>query len=116
MEVRLRPAAAESSDPRSPAAVLEIPDAFAADQYAFGLEEPTLQGRVASKPPKSTGRRDHAMAGDVPRPAVSHDVADGARGARPSGELGDVAVGGDLPHRDTPHGGEDAGGEVGHIC
>jgi len=115
MEVRLRPAAAESSDPRRPAAVLEITDAFPADQDPFGLEQRPLERRCSAIPSKAAGCRNHPVTGNVSGLAVPHDVADGARRARPARELRHVPVGRDLPDGDTTNRGQHAGLEVGHI-
>jgi hypothetical protein len=114
MEVRLRPAAAESSDPGSPAAVLEIPDAFPSDDDPFGLEQGPLEPRGSAISSEASGSRNHPVARNISLLAIAHDVANGSRGARPAGELGDVAVGRDFPDRDSTHSGEDFGFEVGH--
>src|SRR5688572_252426 len=113
MKDGLRPAAAESSGPGSPAAVLEITDSFAADHDPFGLQQPALQRRRASIPPEPAGRRDDAVAGYILGPAVPHDVADRSRRTWPARELRYVTVGRHVADRDAADSGEDAGGEVG---
>ena len=109
MEVRLRPfGGGTSCRPGSPAAVLEITDPFPADHDPFSPEQRPLERRRSAIPAEPAGRRDHAVAGDVLRPAVTHDVADRARGARPAGEFSDIAVGEHPAGRDAADDAEDS--------
>src|SRR5207244_6117616 len=67
-----------------------------------------LQHLVAAVAAEASAGRDHAVAGHVGAAASFHDVADGARGARASCELGDVAVRRHASRRNAPHDGEHA--------
>lgn len=87
---------------------VEIADARSADRQAFSAEQAALELEIAAVSAELSRGRDHAVAGDVGSPAVAHDVAHRACGARPSRGLGDVAVGCDFPNRnaadDVQHG------------
>src|SRR5258707_13666198 len=56
------------------------------------------------------------MTGDAAYAAAFHDVADGARRARPTRHLRDVAVGRHAARRNRADNGEDASSEAGGGC
>jgi hypothetical protein len=60
---------------------------------------------------QATTGRDDAVGRDAGAAAVAHDVADGARGARLTGELRHLAVGRHTADRDPPDDSQHASAE-----
>ena len=73
------------------------------DDDAFRHEQRSLQHLAAAVAAQPSAGGDHAVARDVGPAAAAHDVADGARRARPAGERRDLAVRRDAPRRNAPH-------------
>src|SRR5437773_4533249 len=83
-----------------PAVAVET-DATAAHRNAFLLEpEPLRQHAVhVAAQADAAARIHHAMPGQIHR-TLSHRVSDGARGARPAEDRGELSVRGHLAARD----------------
>jgi hypothetical protein len=67
-------------------------DPIAADRQALGRQKRALERFAAAVAAEASAGRDDAVARYVGTPAASHDVADGARGARPARTRCDFAV------------------------
>src|SRR5262249_29906891 len=63
------------------------------DPYTFGGKQRAFHEFVASVAAQPPSGGNHAMAGHVGSRAPAHDVSHRPGGPRPSGELGDIAVG-----------------------
>src|SRR5262245_43618047 len=87
---------------------VELAHAGARHDHALRDEQRSLEHLAAAVAAEPSPGGYHAVARHIGTAAALHDVADGARGARPAGERGDVAVSRDAPGRDPPHDGEHA--------
>src|SRR5207253_9260800 len=99
-----------------PAPPWEHADARPGTGDASGPGRGRLQCFLPAVPAEASARRDHAVARDVGPPAAAHDVADGACGARATGQPGDVAVGGNASGWDSPHDEQHARRKIGRTA
>ena len=77
-------------------------DSCPADCDSFRSQQLTLQLQTAAEAAECAGCADDSVTGRYRVVAVAHDVADGAPRARPSRELGNIAVCCDLARRNPP--------------
>lgn len=70
---------------------------------SFGGEERALDVRGAAKATDHTAGADHPVIGQARVDRVAKNAADGSRGAGVPGQPRDVAIRGDLAHRNPCH-------------
>src|SRR5262245_36141028 len=91
---------------------LEFGYAPAVEAEALLSQHRPLGDFLAAITAEASAGGDHPVTGDVRRRAGAHDVADGARRARPPGQRRHVTVGGDAAARNAAHGGQHAPREL----
>jgi hypothetical protein len=74
---------------------------------AFGSQERTLQFEVAPESAELARGGDDTVTRHIAPTAVAHDIADRARGTRPSRSLRNIAISGNAADRNAPDDGED---------
>lgn len=79
-------------------------DARDADLETFGAQQFAFQLEVAAVASQRAAGTHHAVTWGRGVVTLPHDVADRTPRARPPGQFGDVAVGGNAAGRDSPHG------------
>jgi hypothetical protein len=89
-----------------------FPDRQPCYGHAFRPQQAALEPDVSAEATQSASCTNHSMAGYVWPPASAHDVADSARGPRPSSQARDIPVRGDTAGRDAPDDSEHAPGEI----
>jgi hypothetical protein len=87
-------------------------DARAADRHAFRDEQCAFERFIAAVTAKPAAGSDDAVTWHIGAAAFTHDVADGARGARAASQRGHIPVGCDASRRYAADDGEHAGSEV----